>query len=627
MATLVVAAGAVALSLDDGAAHVTTRSVAAILVLWATLLAVAFGLWPRERPQRGALVCGGLLLAFAAFTGLSALWAPGAERAFGEFDRVALYAALFALPVLATRRGDATRWADGLAVAIGVVAALALGQRLLPGVFPEGDIPRLLPSASTRLSYPLGYWNGLAIILGLGVPLLLRLAASHGSAVVRGLAVAPLPALAAAGYLTSSRGGSGVAVIGTLLFLTLTARRLAVLQALLVAAAGAAVLVAVMRSHPALVDGLPGAEAARDEGPGVAAISALVCLTTAVVHGLLAAVAPARLRLSRPVAATVAAAAAIAGLALLVAADPAERFRTFKEPPKAAPTDVVDEHLSSSAGSGRWQFWDAATDQFAENPVAGQGAGTFEAWWAEHGTLDWFVRNAHSLWLETLGELGLIGALLLAGAFAAGLVEGSRRLRGRPDEERSAVAALLAVVVAFVVGMQIDWAWQIPAVAAIGVVSLALLVGPSTARGVRDLRGRPLRFGPRAVVVLVAWAAMLAQAIPMLVANELRSSQDAVAQGDLREAEERAASARAIQPWAASPHLQLALVREQLADLPGARRHAAEAIERDPADWRLRLVDARLATSAGDVPAAVRALREARRLNPRSPVLRRPEGG
>ena len=111
----------------------------------------------------------------------------------------------------------------------------------------------------------------------------------------------------------------------------------------------------------------------------------------------------------------------------------------------------------------------------------------------------------------------------------------------------------------------------------------------------------------------------------MLVNSELEASQDAAGRGDFTEALDRAASARAIQPWAASPHLQLALVREEQGELAAARTHVGDAIERDPRDWRLRLVAARLATKAGDIPAATAQLREARRLSPRSYALRERE--
>jgi hypothetical protein len=47
------------------------------------------------------------------------------------------------------------------------------------------------------------------------------------------------------------------------------------------------------------------------------------------------------------------------------------------------------------------------------------GAAGYEPWWAQHGPLDYHVRNAHSLFVETGAELGIVGFLLLLGFLAA----------------------------------------------------------------------------------------------------------------------------------------------------------------------------------------------------------------
>ena len=77
----------------------------------------------------------------------------------------------------------------------------------------------------TRLSFPLGYWNGLGVFVALGIPLLLRAALVGRDARVRAIALAPIPVLAAVIYLTSSRGGVGTALLGAVVFLALTERR------------------------------------------------------------------------------------------------------------------------------------------------------------------------------------------------------------------------------------------------------------------------------------------------------------------------------------------------------------------------------------------------------------------
>jgi hypothetical protein len=602
-----------------GGSSPDARSVAAILVWWAILMGIAFSIAPRAPVPRAAVVTAALLGSFALLAAFSIAWAPSAERAFLEGDRAFLYVGILLIPVLVARRGDTARWADAMALAIVVVAVLGLGQRLFPGVFPDDSVGGLLPNAATRLSYPLGYWNGLAIFVALGVPLLLRTATTAGTRLWRGLAVAPIPVLAGTIYLTSSRGGVAVAVVAGAAFVVMTGR-LQALVALLVAGAGAAGAVAILAARSPLIDGPFDTAAARDAGLETAPLLVLVCVATAFGYTMLSARISARTATPRAVWALL----ALTLAAGVIAADPAERVRTFKVPPPvedapgAAP---IGAHLTSGGGSGRWQFWDAAVDQWRDHPLLGEGAGSYEPWWAQHGSLDWFVRNAHSLWLETLGELGLVGFILLAGAFGVAIAAGARRLRGRRDEERTAVAALLALVIGFVLGAAIDWIWQLPAVTLLAVLSLGLLVGPATARADVSEPSSPMGWSRRALLGLSAWLVVCAQALPFLTSQQMNASQDAAARGDLAEALDRAESAGEIQPWAASPRLQLALVREELGQIEPAREDIDAAIERDDSDWRLQVVAARLAVKAGDIPDARAALARARALNPRSRLL------
>jgi hypothetical protein len=607
-------------AVNGGGSSPAARSVAAIFVWWAILGAVAFSLAPRATIPRAAVACAGLLAALGTFAALSTGWAPSAERAFWEADRVLFYAGVLLLPVLLARRGEAGRWADGMALAVAAVAALALTQRLFPGFMPEDQLAEQLPNAATRLSYPLGYWNGLAVFVALGVPLLLRAAVVARSSVWRAAAVVPIPLVAGVIYLTSSRGGVAVAVLAGVAFGVLSGRVRA-LAALAVAAAGSAGAVAILAAHPVLVDGPFGGSAAQDAGIEAALLIAALCLACGVVYALASRAVSLRVAVPRLVWPLV----AVLAVAALIAADPVERVRAFKAAPpveEAPGAAQVGSHLSSGGGSGRWQFWSAATDQWREHPLAGGGAGSFEPWWAQHGTLDWFVRNAHSLWLETLGELGVIGLLLLAGAFGVGIASGLARLRGRVDEERVTVAALIAVVLGFVVGAALDWVWQLPALAALALLSLGLLTGPATAPGDGRERPRAIGFGARAGLVLAAWVVVCAQSLPFLASEQVRASQRAAARGDLGDALEKAGSAQAIQPWAASPRLQLALLHEEAGQLRRARRDISAAITRDESDWRLRVVAARLAVKAGDIRVARKELARARALNPRSQLLR-----
>src|SRR5439155_2237366 len=101
------------------------------------------------------------------------------------------------------------------------------------------------------------------------------------------------------------------------------------------------------------------------------------------------------------------------------------------------------------------------------------------AWWAQHGKGTGFVGNAHSLYLETLGGLGLFGFALLVSAFASAAIFAVRRARREPAESRDASAAATAGFIAFGVGAGVDWVWQLPVVAIVAFVLLGVALRSS----------------------------------------------------------------------------------------------------------------------------------------------------
>ena len=232
LATLLTALLVFWLAYDDATFGLVARNSLAIALWWAIGLGVALGLLhlPSSRWFWGV---AGLLAAFAAWTGASMAWAASNERAFNEFNRVSLYLAVFLLAGALARHAAPSRWADGVALGIVGIAALALAQRFFPDAFPSGELGRY--SEGPQLSYPLEYVNGLGIFLALSfrscfAPRLLRTRCSGEQRRSH-----PFPAISAAIYLTSSRGAVIVAATGILVFLALTSLRWATAGALTVA--------------------------------------------------------------------------------------------------------------------------------------------------------------------------------------------------------------------------------------------------------------------------------------------------------------------------------------------------------------------------------------------------------
>jgi hypothetical protein len=412
--------------------------------------------------------------------------------------------------------------------------------------------------------------------------------------------------VAAVVYFASSRGGALTAVVGLGTFLVLATRRYAVLVALLAGGAGAAVFVALVDRWPELVDD-PLAEAAVSQGRSAALALVVCCLGSGALFALSRLV-----RLSSPpraVGYALVATAVAGGVVALVAADPRERFETFKRPPQARGADDLESHLLSVGSTGRWQHWNAAVEQFREAPLHGQGAGSYQVWWAENGTIRGFVSEAHSLYLETLGELGLVGFALVAAFVVLVLAEGGRRRAAAPT----------AAFAGYAVAAGIDWMWELTVVSLVGMTLAGLIVGPATLPAADAARRLPTAV--RAGVAGLAAVLVVAASLPLLKGAALRESQDAASRGDTDAAVAAALDARALEPWAASPPLQLALLHEAAGEPDTARRWIDEAIERDPRDWRIRLAAARIATRAGDAAEARAQLRRALELNPRSPLL------
>ena len=91
------------------------------------------------------------------------------------------------------------------------------------------------------------------------------------------------------------------------------------------------------------------------------------------------------------------------------------------------------------------------------------------------------VRQGRSpLYLEVLGELGVVGFVLVLALVGFGVSVGIVRARlfGRRAVQ---VAALTAVFTAYVASAGIDWVWELTAVSVVGFVALGLIAGPATA--------------------------------------------------------------------------------------------------------------------------------------------------
>jgi hypothetical protein len=239
----------------------------------------------------------------------------------------------------------------------------------------------------------------------------------------------------------------------------------------------------------------------------------------------------------------------------------------------------------AAGGHERTHYWHAAVREAQAHPVLGTGAGTFVNWWVRDRDTTLQTQEAHSLYVETLAELGPLGLALVLLVLALPIAAARR-----PEHA--------AVVAAYAAGSAVDFHWELAGVTLPAIVVAAAAVSEGRAR-----RDAPLR-------VLVPACAVLAAAALLAYAGNaaLSAAQDAAQRGDFAAAQSHARAAHRWQPYSPQPWVVLGDTSS------GAARIAAyrQAVRLDPKDWSLwqRL--------AGAADGRLRRLAEAKaaQLNP-----------
>jgi O-Antigen ligase len=421
---------------------------------------------PRPLPAStaGRVALAGLA-ALTAWTALSLLWAPVAGAAVDDIQRLLLYlgyaaggVALFAQPWVVRALEPA------LAAGALVVTGYGLSERLLPDLV---DLDASV-SAGGRLEQPLTYWNASGALAAIGLVLCLRMAADprRAPAMRTGSGAAAVP-LATGVYLSFSRGALAALAVGVVALVALAPDGRAQLRALaatLLPGAAAAVLAGALPAVRAMEGSL---STRRAEGLAMLVAMGLLAGAAAVLtlRAARAGTPGGRLVLPRRTAVLAAVGALLLGGVLAAAAFEAD-------PDSGSPAFGATGARLGSIDSNRYSYWRVALGTFADNPVQGIGTGGFVVdWLQERDVLD-PTREAHSLYLGTLAELGLIGLAALL-VFLGGVAAAARRLWRCDPGLAAGPAAALAVWAAHA---GLDWDWEMPAVTLVALALAAALV-------------------------------------------------------------------------------------------------------------------------------------------------------
>ena len=468
-------AGPAVLAFFSGGYFDRPRLWAGILA-WCAVACVALTC-PRPWPRTPAawLAVGGLA-GLVAWTLASVTWTPIRDVALDDAQRLALYLGVLVAGIAVFRSRAIARAVEPALAAIALATVVeGLSERLLPGVF---TLERS-ESVPGRLFQPLTYWNAMGLLAAFGIVLCARLA-SDGTRPrwLRVSAAGATPVLAMGGYLTLSRGAVLALIVGLAVLTLLRPTRAQVRTTLLLALAAApAVITGALLSGVRSLEG--SASARQTEG--------LVALAVLAAAALAAGVAVARearrpepaglvdvpLRSVRRGAAAVAAIVAVGVVAVFGVLISQEH-----ELDEQAPQQTTSGRLAS-AESIRGDFWRVARGAFADEPVRGIGSGGFSVEWLRERTVSYSARDAHSLYFETLAELGLVGFLLLA-ALLGGVARCAVRAHRR---DPGLAAGPIAVMAVWAVHAGLDWDWEMPAVTLVALLLAAVLVARGDERG------------------------------------------------------------------------------------------------------------------------------------------------
>lgn len=556
----------------------------------------------------------------AAWTLVSGEWSGAPARAVTEYGRVLLYVLGFVVMGSLGRTPQRMRWLlRGIAAAAFAVCLCGLVTRLAPDVWAI-DLA-LVPE---RLSYPIGYWNAMGLLAAIGCVSAFALTSDDREApAVMVLAAAALPVMSATLLLTFSRGAIAAGVIG-LIALIVLGRPRALLGGLLVAVPAVSLAVASAYGANLLATTTPTTAAAAAQGHEVGFV-VIVCAALAAVGRI--ALLPLDRRMQRlALPAALRSSAVRWGAAGLLATAAVAVVLTFDMPSSISrqydrfvegddvsrSPDNLRGRLGDVGNNGRLQQWRVALDAFEREPLRGNGAGTYALDWDKHRPATYQVEDAHSLYAEVLGELGIVGLVLVVGAILLVLAGFAMRARG-PD--RVVGGALFGAGLAWALHAGIDWDWEMPAItlwffAAGGLAWAATSTAPPSLRA--PSIGR---------LVLAAGCLVLALLPARVFISEtsLRASARAFAESDCTTAVQRALDSNAAFEARPDPFIVLGYCDIRLGQTDLALRAMLGAVRRDPNNWEGHYGLALARASAGLDPR--RALRTARRLNPREALV------
>jgi O-antigen ligase len=303
-------------------------------------------------------------------------------------------------------------------------------------------------------------------------------------------------------------------------------------------------------------------------------------------------------------------------------------FTHLAEPGESANpgSTAARSRLLSGAGN-RYDYWRIAWRVWREHPLAGVGAGNYARPYYERRATTEDVEQPHSLELQVLSELGLVGVALLA-CLLIGVIWGAVRMRGPARASplsRALLVGALGMFAAWLVQASVDWMALLPGLTAIALAAAATLLWPRAAPAseaaaarapARALAGRPaLATGAVALVIalIVAGASLSRQSLADIYRSRAQHELAANPLASLSDADR----SLEIEPSSMQSYYLKAAALARFDQGTAAESALNAALEREPRNFVTWVLLGDIDVRLGKLARAGGRYRRAHRLNPR----------
>jgi tetratricopeptide (TPR) repeat protein len=616
--------------------HWAPGGVILLVLLAITAFAIPLRLREVPTPVRVAVLC---LALFTALSYLSILWAQVPGDAWEGANRTFVYLLVFSLFALWPQRGASA----ALLLGAWTIAMIALAAFVVLHVNAAAHPAALFSEG--RLKYPADYENACAAVWCVALwPALLLSRSARLHWAVRGVLAGGTVLLGDLALLSQSRGSLFATVAMLILLFALVPGRVRSLLALVPVAAGIGLTTPIV---------LRVGDRAFHGGDLHAALhhATVAILLAALLVGLLAALGavyetrssisgPSRDRLRRAIGAI-----ALAGLVLVLAGgwvaagNPVARaehgWETFKGGYDADNANV--NRLVSGLGSGRYDFYRVAIDEFLAHPLVGIGADNFAQQYLARGRAEQTPHYPHSIEMRTLAQTGIVGVLLALVGLGAALLAGGRAAlsaaQRRADPLGATVAAAaLAGFAYWALHGSFDWLWEFAGLGgpAFALLGLSCALAPRRALAGREDEDEDEEPGPSSNPLLrrAALAGGLAVAVVAAVSlvtpwlSQLQVQKAArIWPTAPRHAYSALNEAASLNPLSDEPYLLAGSIALRFGDLARADHEFALALERDHEDAYATLERGAIASARGNRTEALRLLQRTARLSPHDELI------